>query len=1338
MLSTKRIFFANFLVLNVLSFIALGQIPNQSDISPLPINKTVEREIKAAEKHFFSIKLKAGEVLCLELEEGTNVNYVFRLIKESDGQAIIDSDLTNIFGREEITYIASEKEALKVLVEAPEKGNSSARYKLTAIVKNKATEADIERIRAEVLSREASKLSKDALKLFPVENRKESYQKASKLTEEALVLYRKQADKYWEAWTLNVLGSRYNSLGDKQKALDYYNQALVAIKLSNNKPVEAIILNSIGRIYESLNEYKKAADCYRQAFLIFKTNGNKDREAQTLMLLARVYYAFLKEPVKALENYNQALEIFRNINQKKEQASALISIGAIYNFDFKDNEKARDYYNQALSIYRNIGDKTAEAQILQSIGYSYRNSSDYQKQLEYYNQALSFYRELGDKSREAFLLELLGDYFYKYENKNQKWFDYYNQALAIYKSTSSKSSEVKSLEAIGYKFLNLGDYQKALEYYNQALSIFELESKTDNQSLSANSKLLILHGIAELYRKLGDEKKRLKYSNLAALSFSSTSNNKSSEPTSLSYRAIYAEQQKDFQKALELNNQELSIYREAGDKENEIRKLMVISRIYLELGDKQKMLDYENQALALLKNFNNDKVKISIFSDIAINKKKLGDNQKALEFYNQALSLSKSVVGFGGFDLSFLLSGIGQLYETLEEKQKAIEYYNQAISAYKTFGYKVGEGKLLESIGNIYLKSKDYQKAIDSFNEALQLYRTTGSKEEEANALSNNMSVWQLQGNNQLAILDGKQSVNIYQGLRQSTKEFDKETKESYSKKIEPTYRKLADILLFEGRFPEAQAVLDLLKEEEFGKIVQRSGESLFTVPYSRAEEAAVKIVNQLPALGRELSDLKAKPKESLSATESKRLNELEFTEIPAANKEFSQADDALSTVAPDVKNTLDMKMKDNIQNILPALGKGVVALYTVIGKTTADDSAKDKTASNKINVGWILLVTPEFRKAYPIDITDFEQTVFKFRESLRSPAYDAQPVAQELYKKLFLQTSDKQKTTLAADLETYLGKQKDKTLMWSLDGVLRYVPISALHDGKQYLVEKYRNVVFNTASLGSLKDAAKPNWEVVGLGISTEGTVKSSDGRSLRFSALKGSEVELNSLIKEKDAKDTEGIFSGTLKINNEFTKEALFEGARAGMPVMHVSTHFYFNPAQEETSFLLLGNGGKLEMTEFQDYPNLFSNVDFLSLSACDTATGSATTEKTDSKETNGKEVEGFAYLAQTLGAKSVMASLWQVSDTGTKELMLKFYKIKKEQPEMPKGEALRQAQLSLLRGTNNEQKGESGQKGLVESVKEEKKTAEGSKVFEKDEKVPFAHPYYWSSFILIGNWR
>jgi CHAT domain-containing protein/Tfp pilus assembly protein PilF len=955
---------------------------------------------------------------------------------------------------------------------------------------------------------------------------------------------------------------------------------------------------------------------------------------------------------------------------------------------YVNESEAITKFKEALKLYQDIGDLQGE---LNSLDYlSSLSYPDYKTVREYLNQALSISRKLGDKSREADLLSSLGVTFI--DEEPQKALEYYNQALSISRNSADKIEEPEVLEYIAQIYESFRNYQKAIEYYNQALSLYR----------TVNSK-----------------------------------------------RA----------------------------KSNIVQSLDTLSRLYEKLGDKQKALNYQNEAKLLEDQLSDESRITNIVATFLINLKvnaceffkardyqiKVGDYQKCIEDLKQALAVAPSA----GIPRVVVLTLIEMLIPKLGDKEKEIEYLNEILLLARAEKHQGFEALTLWDLGDSYRKLGENQKAFDFYNQSLII------EDSDVNRLNQIINFLASVGNPQLAVVYGKQAINVIQQVRSKIKELDKETQKAFLKSNEPIYRKVADILISEGRFPEAQAVLDLLKEEEFKQIVRRSGEPLFTLPYSRAEEAVIKVVDRLASLGRELSDLKAKTKDSLTAEETKRISEIESIEIPAANKALRQAIEALSTAAPDVKNALDLRIKDNIQNILPALGKGVVALYTVVGKTTADEDSgvkannnaqaksvnspalnksdnktdNNKTGNQKINVGWILLVTPEFRKAYPIDTNDLEQTVFKFREALRSPLYDPQPVAQELYKKLFLQTSEKQKTTLAADLETYLGKQKDKTLMWSLDGVLRYVPMAALHDGKGYLVEKYRNVVFNTASLGSLKDLPKPNWEVIGLGVSTKATVKAYDGRTVNFWALKDSESELNAIIKEKNrTADVDGLFPGTLKINNDFTKEALFEGARTGMPVMHISTHFWFNPAQEDTSFLLLGNGGRLQITEFQDYPQLFSNVDFLSLSACDTATGgnannTSVTGKADTeqkaRESNGKEIEGLAYVAQTLGAKSVMASLWQVSDTGTKELMLKFYQIRKEQPELPKGEALRQAQLSLLHRTNKVQAVEGGAKGIDLEV-EEKNAVEGLKPFKKDGKIPLSHPYYWSSFILIGNWR
>jgi CHAT domain-containing protein len=237
---------------------------------------------------------------------------------------------------------------------------------------------------------------------------------------------------------------------------------------------------------------------------------------------------------------------------------------------------------------------------------------------------------------------------------------------------------------------------------------------------------------------------------------------------------------------------------------------------------------------------------------------------------------------------------------------------------------------------------------------------------------------------------------------------------------------------------------------------------------------------------------------------------------------------------------------------------------------------------------------------------------------------------------------------------------------MWSLDGVLRYVPMAALHDGDVYLVERYRNVVFTSASLAGLMHAPSREWNALGLGVA-----RKYEG----FSALSGVPTELSAIVRDKQ-KHTSGVLPGTIKWDDEFKEKAMMDSLSEGYNVVHIASHFSYQAANPEKSFLLLGDGGHLEMSRIQDLTTLFEKTDLVTLSACDTAVGSAM------KDANGKDVEGFAYLTQKLGAMAVIASLWPVDDVGTQVLMPSFYSL--HQSGLSKAEALRQAQLSLLKGS------------------------------------------------------
>jgi CHAT domain-containing protein len=284
---------------------------------------------------------------------------------------------------------------------------------------------------------------------------------------------------------------------------------------------------------------------------------------------------------------------------------------------------------------------------------------------------------------------------------------------------------------------------------------------------------------------------------------------------------------------------------------------------------------------------------------------------------------------------------------------------------------------------------------------------------------------------------------------------------------------------------------------------------------------------------------------------------------------------------------------------------------------------------------------------------------------------------------------------------------------MWSLDGVLRYLPLAALYDGQQYLIERYRVSVVTLAGDSRLKDRPDRKWNGAGFGVT-----KAYEG----LPPLPLVSAELAGIIATKPG--DAGVLAGEIKLNGAFTQQALRETLGKGYAVVHIASHFRFQPGNEMQSYLLLGDGGHLSLAELKSSENLFGGVQLLTLSACNTGMG------------DGTEVEGFGALAQRQGAKAVIASLWPVADSSTKVLMQKFYRIRESSPGKTKLEALREAQLELLGGSIQRATGTAPARAAIQEPVESRVAVEAPH-FRVDPRSPYAHPYYWAPFFLMGNW-
>ena len=179
----------------------------------------------------------------------------------------------------------------------------------------------------------------------------------------------------------------------------------------------------------------------------------------------------------------------------------------------------------------------------------------------------------------------------------------------------------------------------------------------------------------------------------------------------------------------------------------------------------------------------------------------------------------------------------------------------------------------------------------------------------------------------------------------------------------------------------------------------------------------------------------------------------------------------------------------------------------------------------------------------------------------------------------------------------------------------------------------------------------------------------------SPEFTALPAVAGELGAIVRSAD--NPQGAFPGQVYLNDRFTAERYRQVIEEGQPVIHLATHFKFSPGVESQNYLLLGDGQSLSLSDMMSRRFQFRNLDLLTLSGM----RDGAWQRGD-RQWPGSGKPGRA-RAQLHGASSVIATLWQVADESTGQLMKAFYGIRAGNPGMNKAEAMRRAQKALLEG-------------------------------------------------------
>ena len=294
----------------------------------------------------------------------------------------------------------------------------------------------------------------------------------------------------------------------------------------------------------------------------------------------------------------------------------------------------------------------------------------------------------------------------------------------------------------------------------------------------------------------------------------------------------------------------------------------------------------------------------------------------------------------------------------------------------------------------------------------------------------------------------------------------------------------------------------------------------------------------------------------------------------------------------------------------------------------------------------------------------EVEATLTQFRRRLNSPYTDprGKVLGQQLYDWLI--------RPMASDLAV----SHIETLAFVLDGALRNVPMAALYDGDQYLLEQYSLALTPGLQLLSSRPLTDTR-----IGVLAAGLAESRHG----FGALINVASELENI---------QSVLPSEVLINQAFTVEKFQTLVREfSAPIVHLATHGQFSSKAEETFVLAWDrpiNIKELSTILRAGERTRTQPIELLVLSACQTADG------------DNRAALGLAGIAVQAGARSTVASLWNLHDESAAAFMEQFYAALGV-PNLSRAEALRQAQLALLQDPN------------------------------------YRHPIHWAPYVLVGNW-
>jgi len=684
-----------------------------------------------------------------------------------------------------------------------------------------------------------------------------------------------------------------------------------------------------------------------------------------------------------------------------------------------------------------------------------------------------------------------------------------------------------------------------------------------------------------------------------------------------------------------------------------------------------------------------------------------GMHHKALKNLEKALALAKTLQGQGR--TAKALSAIGNTYLALGKMSLSLQNLTEGLALAREADAARVVAVSLNNLGNLYLAQKKYDLAITNYREA----ELAGVKADDnllaAQALINRAATaWRAGYSDQIKQLleRAEQNLNscedstakayalintalIYADLRSRSPEQAQELTlaavNAYNRALAVTrdlndqrtasyvYGNLAKLYENEEQYQEA---LELTQQAAFSAQHSNAPEALYQWNWQNGRIFAKqgKLDEAIHSYRLAVRNLKSIRNEISSA----------YAAVPCSSSSYRTTAKKISSELVDLLLQLASRKQphEDIEPLLIEARDTLEILKVYELREYFKDDCLDEARSDKKKIDVIskraVIIYPVLlpdrvellvsfagklkRYTLPVGVDELNQEALLFRKTLmKRTSWEFLPHAQKLY------------DWLIRPLENDLQAISVDTLVFVPDGALRSIPMSALHDGKQFLISRYPVAITPSLILTDPQPVKRDGARLLALGITEP--VQGFPGLPYVADELKA--------IRE--------IYSGETLLNDQFSGDSLADPLKKEpYSIVHIASHGHFGNDVDNT--FLLAFDEKLTMNRVSQDVGLYrfreEPLDLITLSACETAVG------------DERAALGLAGIAVRAGARSALANLWQVNDPVSFELVVEFYR-QLSTPGCSRATALQRAQLKLLKQSRYE------------------------------------HPGYWAPFLLINNW-